>query len=151
MICKSIAHILFGYRLLIQGWHNPQYEALDIPVIKLILQPLVENAIQHGIEPALEHCILYIGCTLTEKDMLIEIRDDGVGMPRERLREMQALLAEKHYDTANYVGITNTNARLKLQYGEEYGITLDGEENDGTVVTIRIPIMRTQQGSEYIP
>lgn len=129
--------------------YNIPDEALDIPVIKLILQPLVENAIQHGIEPALEHCILYIGCTLTEKDMLIEIRDDGVGMPRERLREMQALLAEKNYDTANYVGITNTNARLKLQYGEEYGITLDGEENDGTVVTIRIPIIRTQQGSEY--
>lgn len=123
--------------------YNIPDEALDIPVIKLILQPLVENAIQHGIEPALEHCILYIGCTLTEKEMLIEIRDDGVGMPRERLREMQALLAEKHYDTANYVGITNTNARLKLQYGEAYGITLDGEENDGTVVTIRIPATRT--------
>ncbi len=120
--------------------YNIPEEALDVPVIKLILQPLVENAIQHGIEPALERCILYIGCTLTEKEMLIEIRDDGVGMPRERLLEMQALLAEKHYDTANYVGITNTNARLKLQYGEECGITLDGEENDGTVVTIRIPV-----------
>ena len=119
--------------------YNIPEEALDIPVIKIILQPLVENAIQHGIEPALEHCILYIGCTVTEKELLIEIRDDGVGMPEERLKEMQALLEETHYDTANYVGITNTNARLKLQYGEEYGITLDGSENDGTVVTIRMP------------
>lgn len=118
---------------------NIPQEALRLPVIKLILQPIVENAIQHGIEPALKHCILYIGCTVTESDFIVEVRDDGVGMESKKLSEMQSLLAKKQYDAANYVGITNTNARLKLQYGEEYGITIDSVENDGTVVTLRMP------------
>ena len=120
--------------------YNIPEEAMEIPVIKLILQPIVENAIQHGIEPALEHCILYIGCTVTEKEFLVEVRDDGVGMPGERMREIQQLLSQTHYDTANYVGIINTHARLKLQYGDDYGITIDGAENDGTVVTIHLPV-----------
>lgn len=118
---------------------NVPDEALEMPVIKIILQPLVENAIQHGIEPALEHCILYIGCTVTETEFTVEIRDDGVGMPAEKLEEMQTILTGSHYNADNYVGILNTNARLKLQYGEEYGITLNSRENDGTVVTLHMP------------
>lgn len=118
---------------------NVPDEALEMPVIKIILQPLVENAIQHGIEPALDHCILYIGCTVTETEFTVEIRDDGVGMPAEKLAEMQTILTGSHYNAENYVGILNTNARLKLQYGEEYGITLGSKENDGTVVTLHMP------------
>lgn len=120
--------------------YNIPDEALSIPVIKIILQPLVENAIQHGIEPSLEKCMLYIGCALTEQEFIIEIRDDGVGMPPEQLSKMQKLLQTRDYDATNYVGITNTNARLKLQYGDAYGITIDSHENDGTVVTIHMPL-----------
>ena len=61
-------------------------------------------------------------------------------MTPEKLHEMQTLLLDKNYDSTKYVGITNTNARLKLQYGNEYGISINSEENDGTVVTIRMPI-----------
>lgn len=119
--------------------YNIPEEALEIPVIKIILQPIVENAIQHGIEPALDRCILYIGCSVKDRELVIEVRDDGVGMSAERLREMQELLNRRQYDTAAYVGITNTNARLKLQYGDMYGITIESKENDGTIVTMRLP------------
>ena len=101
---------------------------------------LVENAIQHGIEPSLEKCMLYIGAMLTNEEFIIEIRDDGVGMSPERLAHMQKLLQTRSYDATNYVGITNTNARLKLQYGDAYGITIDSQENDGTVVAIHMPL-----------
>lgn len=125
-------------------YHIPD-EVLSIPVIKIILQPLVENSIQHGIEPALTKCTLYIGCTLTKDTFCIEIRDDGVGMPPEKLMEMQEMLEKKNYDASNYVGITNTNARLKLQYGDPYGITIDSHENDGTVVTITMPLPKGEE------
>ncbi len=114
-------------------------EALKLPVIKIILQPLVENAIQHGIEPSLEHCILYIGCTVTEDEFLVEIRDDGVGIPAGRLQELRTCLEGTQYNTENYVGILNTNARLKLQYGDAYGITIDSTQTDGTVVRVHMP------------
>lgn len=120
--------------------YNIPEHILSVPVIKIILQPIVENSIQHGIEPSLNRCMLYIGCTIQDHDLCIEIRDDGVGMTPEKLHEMQTLLLDKNYDSTKYVGITNTNARLKLQYGNEYGISINSEENDGTVVTIRMPI-----------
>lgn len=121
-------------------FYNIPDDALDIPVIKIILQPLVENSIQHGIEPSLAPCMLYIGCTVTESMLLIEIRDDGVGMPPEKLREIQSLLNEDRYDTTNYVGIANTNARLKLQYGSPYGISIESHVDDGTTVTVCMPL-----------
>ncbi len=120
--------------------YNIPEDILSVPVIKIILQPIVENSIQHGIEPSLNKCMLYIGCTILGNDLIIEIRDDGVGMEPEKLQEMQTLLLNKNYDSTKYVGIANTNARLKLQYGNDYGISIHSEENDGTVVTIRMPI-----------
>ena len=123
--------------------YNIPEHILSVPVIKIILQPIVENSIQHGIEPSLNRCMLYIGCTIQDNDLCIEIRDDGVGMPPEKLHEMQTLLLDKNYDSTKYVGITNTNARLKLQYGNEYGVSIDSKENDGTIVTLRMPITHT--------
>ena len=101
-------------------FYNIPDEALDVPVIKIILQPLVENAIQHGIEPSLTPCMLYIGCSVTDGELVIEIRDNGIGMPPQRLAQIRSLLQEERYDATNYVGMANTNARLKLQYGPEY-------------------------------
>lgn len=127
--------------------YNVPDEALDIPVIKIILQPIIENAIQHGIEPALHDCMLYIGCNVTKDLFTIEIRDDGVGISKDKLKELQDILDTPHYEANAYVGIYNTNARLKLQYGPEYGITIDSQENDGTVVTIKMPVRNEKNNS----
>ena len=123
--------------------YNIPDEALSIPVIKIILQPIIENAIQHGIEPALHDCMLYIGCSVSDDIMTIEIRDDGVGIGEESLRKIKEILDTPHYEANAYVGIYNTNARLKLQYGSDYGISIDSKENDGTIVTIKMPVKKT--------
>ncbi len=123
-------------------FYNIPEEALKYRVIKMILQPLVENAIGHGIEPSLEKCTLYIGVNIKDTDLYIDIRDDGVGMSEEKLKEIRSLLSEKHIDSEKYVGILNTNARIKLQYGEEYGINIDSNESDGTVVQLHLPLER---------
>ncbi len=119
---------------------NHMIRKMDKQKTRHLAKPLVENAIQHGIEPSLEKCMLYIGAMLTNEEFIIEIRDDGVGMSPERLAHMQKLLQTRSYDATNYVGITNTNARLKLQYDDAYGITIDSQENDGTVVAIHMPL-----------
>jgi len=120
--------------------YNIPDEVLDIPVIKIILQPIIENAIQHGIEPALHNCMLYIGCNVSDDLFTIEIRDDGIGISEDQLQIIKDILNTPHYEANAYVGIYNTHARLKLQYGPEYGITIDSKENDGTVVTIKMPV-----------
>lgn len=114
-------------------------EALDIPVIKMILQPLVENSISHGIEPALNRCTLYIGANISETDFFIEVRDDGVGIDRDVMAEINTLLSLEKYDTSKYVGLANTNARIRLQYGNEYGIKVESSLADGTVVRVHLP------------
>ena len=63
-------------------------------------------------------------------------------MSEEKLSEIRSLLSEKHINSEKYVGILNTNARIKLQYGEEYGITIESKESDGTVVMLRLPLER---------
>lgn len=120
-------------------FYNIPEEALKKKVIKMILQPIVENAINHGIEPSIENCTLFIGCTFTDDEFIVEVRDDGVGMNENRLNEIQTLLNETTYNPETYVGILNTNARLKLQYGTEYGISIESHENDGTIVQIHMP------------
>ena len=84
--------------------------------------------------------MLYIGCNVSKDLFTIEIRDDGVGISKERLQEIKEILDTPHYEANTYVGVYNTNARLKLQYGNDYGITIDSQENDGTVVTIKMPV-----------
>lgn len=122
---------------------NIPEETLDIPVIKMILQPLVENSIGHGIEPSLHDCTLYIGASVTDKDFYIEVRDDGVGIEEDVLKEITNLLSLEKYDTSRYVGLANTNARIRLQYGIEYGISVESSNTDGTVVRVHLPYQKS--------
>ena len=110
-------------------------ETLEVPVMKMLLQPLVENAINHGLEPKEEKGNLYIGARLEEDKLILTVKDDGVGIPHEKLRELNELLKQDHYDTSRHVGILNTQARIRLQYGKPYGITVESEKLDGTTVT----------------
>ena len=114
-------------------------ETLEVPVMKMLLQPLVENAIYHGLEPKEEKGNLYIGARLEEDKLILTVKDDGVGIPHEKLRELNELLKQDHYDTSRHVGILNTQARIRLQYGKPYGITVESEKLDGTTVTLVVP------------
>lgn len=106
-------------------------------VLKLILQPLAENAIQHGIRPKLVPGHIHIRIWQQEEQLLLEVSDDGVGMSRERLESLQKEL-EAGVPRESY-GMINVNNRLKLLYGEKAGLTLLSEEGKGTSVCIHLP------------
>ena len=106
-------------------------------MLKLILQPLAENAIQHGIRPKLVPGHIHIRIWQQEEQLLLEVSDDGVGMSRERLESLQKEL-EAGVPRESY-GMINVNNRLKLLYGEKAGLTLLSEEGKGTSVCIHLP------------
>lgn len=133
-----------------------QEETHDLQIPKMIIQPLVENAIVHGLEPSLQHGRLIIQAVLDkdEQYLTISIMDTGVGMSAQKLNELRTTLYESvshkssnaqdnlaAYDSKSHdsIGIYNVNSRIVLYYGEEYALKLDSWENVGTNIQIRIP------------
>lgn len=115
-------------------------DVLHLKVMKMLLQPIVENSIFHGLEPKSVKGSLYIGARREGEILVITVKDDGVGIKREGLEEIKKELSEENADTSKHVGTLNTNARLKLFYGKEYGVSIESYVEDGTTVILRLPV-----------
>lgn len=122
----------------------------NLYVLKLLLQPLVENAIYHGIKGRRGPGHIVIKGNLHQGRLHLTIQDDGAGMTKERLEEMLRLLdmpmesleSSSPEWTGKSYGMLNVQARLRLSFGGDYGILLDSRPGEGTCVTIVHPLMR---------
>ncbi|HJC23678.1 MAG TPA: sensor histidine kinase [Candidatus Eisenbergiella merdavium] len=119
-------------------YHFPE-ETLHLKVIKMLLQPLVENAVFHGLETKSGIGTLFVGAAIRDDRLVISIRDDGVGIPPDKLEQIRKELASEVYDTSRHVGIVNTHARIQLQYGREYGLQIESSQDEGTHITLILP------------
>ena len=110
---------------------------LYIPLIKLVLQPIIENAIYHGLKYKESKGLLVVKGFMKDGNAVLQVIDDGVGMDEETL----AHIYDKHKVNyhSNGVGVYNVQKRLKLYYGDDYGITYESEKGKGTTATITIP------------
>lgn len=113
---------------------------------KLTLQPIAENSIIHGIERKLGQGTLKIKVEITRSRLLITVSDDGVGMSDEKLKELNDKLNIRSFDSVKTnperrggIAIQNVNNRIKLLFGEEYGIHIYSKAEVGTDVTITLP------------
>ena len=108
----------------------------NFAIVKLVLQPLVENAVFHGIEPSGESGKIIIDAKEAGDDLLIIVEDNGVGLSLEELR---AILESKTSEKSmTGIGIANVDSRLKFIYGEGYGLSFESEPSLYTRVTVRI-------------
>ena len=118
----------------------------DCLIPRFTLQPLVENAIFHGLEPKGGHgsVLLDISTDLENGDVLLRITDDGVGMPPELVAHLLDEPTEEAEKTEKFrhVGLWNVNRRIRYSFGESYGLTIESEEDVGTEVTIRLPYQK---------
>lgn len=118
----------------------------DYYIPKMTLQPIVENAIYHGLESKKDGGIVKISVIETENNLKINIQDNGVGIPEEQLINMNHKLENNEYfakiDTLKKktgIALYNVNYRIKLCYGKDYGILLRSTVTMGTDVTILVP------------
>lgn len=138
------------YRDRLQYTLNIPEELGELFVLKLLLQPLIENAIYHGIKGRRGPGHIRVEARLEHNRLLLTVQDNGAGMSNERLAEMQQLLeaplasleASSPGMTGKSYGMLNVQARLRLSFGDEYGIVLESQEGEGTSVTINHPLMR---------
>ncbi|MFS0781264.1 cache domain-containing sensor histidine kinase [Bacillus sp. 1P06AnD] len=106
-------------------------------VIKLCIQPLIENSLQHGFREELEKLALKIKIRKTEQEFTISVIDNGKGIPSHSLKQLQ-LNMEKGQESTNHIGLINTHKRLKLTFGDQSGLAIFSKYGWGTVVRIVI-------------
>ncbi len=114
-------------------------ELLDLHIIKLTLQPLVENAIFHGIEPTGECGTITLSGCLDGDDLVLTVEDDGAGIPPEKLATLLTAAHRKNRSSLNGMGVANVHKRLQLTYGKQYGLKVESELGKYTRVYVRVP------------
>ncbi len=111
----------------------------QLPVPKMILQPLVENALIHGLEGIDGKKELKISAQMAQDQIVIAIEDNGVGMSEERISEVLADKIQNSNSSYHGVGVYNVHKRIQMMYGEDYGLEIVSQLGSGTKVLIRIP------------
>lgn len=121
--------------------YSIEEEMLDYPFLRLLLQPLVENAIQHSVRSDFERGKIIVSARIEGQDMVIEISDNGRGIPKAIIEELeQEVPAEEMPRAARRgVGLRNVNDRLKLYFGAEYKLQIETGPQGGTRIILRHP------------
>jgi two-component system, sensor histidine kinase YesM len=115
----------------------------SMQVLRLILQPLVENAIYHGIKERRGHGTLSVEARIEDGELLLTVSDDGVGMTEATLLRLQDSLEEGGPTVGGY-GIRNVHERIRLTFGKPYGLSFLSVAGQGTVVTVRHPVVNSE-------
>ena len=158
---KELAHVKNFVAIQQIRFDNGFRFEMDVPeelyscrILKLILQPLVENALYHGLLHCNAGSSIYLSARKENKIIYFTVKDDGVGMASETLEQLQKLLEEKpkfgelSQHANESIGLKNINARIRLYYGEDYGLSVKSEQRCGTTVQIKIPDLAEETKEE---
>ena len=126
----SIEVIRFGPQKL-QIVKEIEEESLSLMVPSMLLQPIIENAIRHGLSPKLEGGVINIRSSRQNGRLLLEVRDNGVGIPQRRLKDI--------YQQG--IGISNVQERLRVLYGSDFTMQIESPPGGGASILIGIPLL----------
>lgn len=144
----ALYHARFGDKVLLR-WHIDTELDLTVTMVpSFIIQPLVENCFKHGIAPKEEGGCVDIAIEPQEDALLIRVADDGVGLSDKEADRLREHLTDPPM-TGDHIGVYNVAARLKL-LGEDYGLTFQSEAGRGTTVSMRLPLVISEEGGEGV-
>ncbi|MFC3804162.1 sensor histidine kinase [Cohnella sp. GCM10012308] len=140
----EMVKLRFGGNFVNRNYIPEKY--LDVHLVKLTLQPIVENAVKYAVEAYNGDAAILINAYGEGEDLLIEVVDNGPGIEADRLRHLQGLIAKAGHPGSvsdrqeDSVGLANVQARLVMHYGAAYGLQIVSFPGRGTAVTVRIPL-----------
>ncbi len=115
---------------------------LDSKIVKLVLQPLVENAIYFGIKQSSHPGTILIRVYAKGNVIIILVRDNGVGIPKLTVDALNAGFQKEQLQENEHIGLRNVNQRLRLAFGKPYGLFIRSKQQAGTIVELKIPFIR---------
>ena len=114
-------------------------DVLELPSLKLMVQPLVENAIYHGMEFMDGDGMIMVKAWRKEDELYLSVADNGLGMTEDKVEMILTGKSTSGNGRGSGIGVKNVNERIKLYFGEAYGLTIDSEPDEGTTVIIHLP------------
>ncbi len=118
----------------------------EYQILPLLLQPIVENSILHGLEEIEENGQIYIDVKVKEEEfLLIDIFDNGLGMEEEELSDLSSSIQKCKKNKTSSIGLYNINQRIKLFYGDAYGLEIKSRPKEGTLVSLTLPLHNTME------
>ena len=133
----NILNVRYGNRLTFR-WLVDE-ELLDCKILKMCIQPLIENTVIHAFENCDKSPEIEISISTFEGNIKISVSDNGNGIEPEKLAELRAGINDFSNSSKRHIGIKNINRRIKLLYGESYGICIESTQGIGTVCSFTIP------------
>lgn len=119
---------------------NCTKDIMELKITKLILQPIVENALYHGIKEKRGKGFIKIDITKEGDEILLYVIDDGIGISEKETDRLNKVLS-KNIEKENEYGLVNVNEKIKLTYGNQYGVIIESKEGEGTKVIIKHPMI----------
>ncbi|WP_019909490.1 sensor histidine kinase [Paenibacillus sp. HW567] len=117
---------------------DPRADAVQIP--PLIIQPLVENCVLHGLENRMDGGMVRVDIRIEDGQLKVQVSDNGTGISKARMQQIRQMLENKDDYETNNIGMRNIHMRLQLTYGPEYGLTLASQPGYGTQISFAIPL-----------
>lgn len=115
----------------------------NLKILKLILQPIVENSIIHGLKSKTSGGEIRISATIKENKLLVLVQDNGVGISKDKINHILDPEQDPKLLKYSNIGLINIHERLKIKYGDEYGLIIESEEGKGTTVSILLPVIKS--------
>ena len=136
----AIQKLRFGDRINYEICVCPEVDPQSYPILPLLLQPVVENAVVHGLESISGVGILRIAIEKTENEhMQITVSDNGIGMTAQELTQIRQKLEQTNGTPQSGIALYNIHQRIRLRYGKAYGLTVESIQGKGTTVILDLP------------
>ncbi len=133
-----IQKMRFGDRVNYEVSISENIDSQHVEILPLLIQPLVENAITHGLEGIDEKGTVKLKIEKIAGDIILDVIDNGIGISEEKLEEIKERIEKNDIDSTKHIGLKNINNRIKMFYGEKYGLSIKSRLGSGTQVRIII-------------